>query len=344
MKFKYSLRQYIEYSDIAFLNPRKSLCALWLIICLFLISCGSSDNEGQISTTNNQQAQQTSLPKVLVDALWLNQHLNDTNVRILDLSKERATYHRGHIPNALYVDWLKDIIDPEMAEQYMVLAKEEMEELMGKLGITKETTVILYDDMTSRLSTRMFWTMRYYNHNDIRILNGGREAWQKAGLEFSTTINAIVPTEYMIDQVNDELITDKSFIETRLDDINNFTLVDGRPFEQYTGQMSGVVFHTGIAHKRKGHIFGAQSVPWTKNFNEDGTFKSLDELRLLYEPHHVTKNKTIVTYCNEGLHAAPPWFVLKELLDYPDVRLYDASMAEWANDDNTRMIEGLRCM
>ena len=130
---------------------------------------------------------------------------------------------------------------------------------------------------------------------------------------------------FTTDPFNTNYVTNKSYIESHLGQ-DNFTLVDGRPFKQYT------------EHQRLGYIYSAQSVPWVQNFKEDGTLKSVAELIKLYQPHDVTADKTVVTYCNEGLHAAPPWFVMTELLGYPDVRLYDAFMAEWSNDPDTMLI------
>jgi thiosulfate/3-mercaptopyruvate sulfurtransferase len=306
------------------------------------MGCGSPESPS-VSESQAQFIPPQELPSVLVDANWLSQHVNDQNVSILELGQTIDEYHVSHIPNAHFIDWLIDITDPEFPERYMILSKEMLETLLSKLGIEKNSTIVIYDTLNSRLSARMFWTLRYYNHEDIRILDGGKNAWQSAGHEFSSETNQITPTEYLVDQINYDYLSDKDYIESRLRD-KLFTLVDGRPAEQYTGEALGKVFHTGTAHAKKGHIYGAQNVPWMENFKEDGTFKSIDDLRKLYEPHHVTSDKTVVTYCNEGLHAAPPWFVLKELLDYPDVRLYDASMAEWGNLDDTLVIMGKRCM
>jgi len=189
----------------------------------------------------------------------------------------------------------------------------------------------------------MFWMLRYYGHKKIHILDGGREAWSSSGREFVSTVSPIIPSKYKIRTINESFITYKSYIESRLTD-KNFTLVDGRSRDQYTGEVIGQTFHNNIAHKYPGHIYGAQSVPWQDNFNDDGTFKSALELQKIYGTHGVDNSKTIVTYCNEGLHAAPPWFVLKEILGYSDVRLYDSSMAEWANISDINLVLGEHCM
>jgi len=284
-----------------------------------------------------------SRPGILVDARWLHENLQDPGLRILELGQSYEEYLQAHIPNALYLDWLSDITDPEKPEQYLILSSSALEELMGRLGVSRDSLVVLYDTLSNRLSTRMYWTLRYYGHEQVRILDGGVQAWERAGYEFTGEVPEYSPVAYRIDRINEQYRVDRLQIESRLHD-DDFILIDGRPREQYTGDAPGTVFHTGSTHLRKGHIYGAINIPWHLNFNADGTFKSVDQLRELYELRGVRPGHTIVTYCNEGLHAAPPWFVLKELLGYKDVRLYDASLAEWANLDDTRMSRGRFCM
>ncbi len=185
--------------------------------------------------------------------------------------------------------------------------------------------------------------MKVYRHADVRILDGGKAAWQNSGRDYVASVSEFEASTYPRPSANQDLLTHKPDIETRLTD-PAFVLVDGRPSAQFTGESPGRTFHQGIKHRYPGHIYGAKSVPWTENFNPDGTFKSSAELQHIYASHGISANKTAVTYCNEGLHAASPWFVLKELLGYPDVRLYDASMAEWANVSDTHLVLGEHCM
>ncbi|MDT8398068.1 MAG: sulfurtransferase [Pseudomonadales bacterium] len=281
--------------------------------------------------------------KVLVDTAWVAQHHGDAAVRLLDLGRSHAQYAAGHIPDARYINWLSDITAPENPEMYLILSRERYEALMSRLGISPESTVVIYDDKSSRLSARMFWTMRYYGHQDLRILDGGIGAWTRSGRSLVAALPEVVPSDYRVSLVNSDYLAEQAYIEIHLGE-PGFALVDGRPTPQYTGSEVGTVFHTGTAHQRLGHIYSAHNVPWALNFNEDGTFKSTAELRALYVPHEITEDKIVITYCNEGLHASPPWFVLKELLAYPDVRLYDASLAQWANQPDTMMVQGKLCM
>lgn len=301
-------------------KPMKYL-SLFLICSIVLLA----------GCVSQKQGAGYSNPNALVDAAWVEAHLEDPNVRIIDLSFQKDQYLDGHIKGAVYVDWRKDIIDPEDTQRYNIAPKEKIEKLLGDLGITEDTTIVLYDNLDNRLSTRMYWTLRYYGHKDVRILNGGRSAWERAGKGYTTELPDITKTEYKVKKINSRYLADLNYVKNNLDN-PNVVLIDGRPPEQYTGEKAGKAFHTGKEHSRRGHIPGAINIFWKENLREDGTFKSAEELRAMYESKGITKEKIVVTYCNEGLHASPPWFVLKELLGYPDVRLYDSSMTEWAND------------
>jgi len=304
-----------------------------ILVLLFTVGCSDSYTPQPI----------THKTDALVTSDWLEANLTRPDIVVLSLGSTLESYRQAHIATARFIDWTQDISDQSKPALFNVLTPDAFELLMQRLGIDVDSTIVLYDNMTSRLSTRMFWMLRYYGHKKIHILDGGRDAWSRSGREFVSTKSSIIPSKYKITTINNAFITNKSYIESRLTD-KNFTLVDGRPRDQYTGEVIGRTFHNSIAHKYPGHIYGAQSVPWQDNFNEDGTFKSALELQEIYGIHGVDNSKTIVTYCNEGLHAAPPWFVLKEILGYSDVRLYDASMAEWANISDVNLVLGEHCM
>jgi len=280
---------------------------------------------------------------LLVNAQWLMANLDDRSLRLFDLGKSRPEYLRSHIANASFLDWRTDITDSSDPGKYTLLSKQDLERLLSKHGVETDSVIVLYDNLTSRLSTRMYWTLQYYGHQNIRILDGGEQAWLSAGYPLVEEAPHYAASIYEVSEINSELLADREYIVEGLAR-NEIVLVDGRPSAQYTGDTPGKVFHTGVEHNRKGHIYGAKNVVWKDNFRPDGTFKSIEELRELYLQHHVEDGKPVVTYCNEGLHAAPPWFVLHELLGYEDVRLYDNSLAEWANDTQTPMKTGKHCM
>ena len=286
----------------------------------------------------------SSRAQVLVDSEWLVAYGSYPGVHILELGRTQYEFAQSHIPGAKFVDWMTDISDQTQADRYNLPPVEEFEDLMERLGITTDSTVVLYDAVDNRASARMFWTLKYYNHDSIKILDGGLEAWKRSGRELTDEFIEVVQSDYEVETVRGSILTDMHYLLGILSDQRHHAVVDGRPFDQYTGDAEGRVFNTQVAHSRIGHIYGAQSVPWADNLNEDGTFKSNEELLDIYHAHKIFRHKTVVTYCNEGLHAAMPWFVLSEVLAYPDVRLYDDSLAEWGNLPDTPMITGQHCM
>ena len=260
--------------------------------------------------------------------------LKQQNVKVVDVGPNREEYDQGHIPGALFIHWIYDVIDPKEAERYNLIGQSKMQDLLRRLGISENDHIVFYDNISSRLATRLYWSLRVYNHQNLHVLDGGRSAWIRQGGALSKEIPKVKPSNYQVGKANERMSVDMAFVADHLRD-SKVTLIDGRPPEQFSGEEPGRVFHTGKTHKLLGHIPGAVHVFWKDNFNEDGTFKSAAELKALYKNAGIQngENDTIVTYCNEGLHAAPPWFVLQELLGVKDVRVYDDSMSEWANSN-----------
>jgi len=288
------------------------------------------------SADNDAAATQQVSASPLIGAEKLKELIDSgqSNLRILEPSKSLKAYQKGHIPSAFYLHWVDDMINPKDVERYTNLDAEQFAKLVNKLGINKDTQIVIYDRMSSRLSTRLFWTFKYFGHDQVRILDGGFKAWgSQYRLSTETPDSPVAAESEFAVQMRTELLAEIKFVRDHLDD-SNVRFIDGRPTDQYTGKDFGKVFHTGKPHRNKGHIPEAVNVFWKDNFQPNGTFKSIPELRKLYADAGVKPDQCVVTYCNEGLHAAPPWFVLTELLGYKDVRLYDSSMAEWANADN----------
>lgn len=295
----------------------------WVLGCLLVLPISL------ISATATAQPSGLDDTAVLVDPGWLADRLRQPDLQVLEIGK-REHFDAGHIPQSMFADWITDITDPASPDRYNILPRQLLQELLGQLGIRKNTTIVLYDRFESRLATRMFWSLRFYGHQPVKILDGGAKAWSKAGLPFVTNVPSVPQTHYVVDRVDASLEADRGFIRSRLTK-PRFTLLDGRPAGQFSGQQPGKVFHTGKEHARRGHLPQAVNIPWQENLNADGRFKSVNELRKLYNEKGVTRESTVVTYCNEGLHAAHSWFVLTELLGHSDVRLYDDSLSEWAN-------------
>jgi thiosulfate/3-mercaptopyruvate sulfurtransferase len=268
----------------------------------------------------------------LIDAATLHQWQSKPNIRIVEVVHDETSFGKGHLPRAVAMDWLEDLTDSAKRDRYTKPSKIRIESLLGELGVDATTRVVFYDDLGSRLSTRAFWTLKVYGHQNVSVLDGGKSAWTRAGFELSTDSLHVEPRTYRACAANKAIEVRAADVLERLSD-RKTSIIDGRPGKQYSGEEPGAVFHTKTIHQRRGHIPGAINITWTDNFNEDGTFKSKAVLRRMYAERGVTPDKAVITYCNEGIHAAPPWFVLKELLQFDDVRLYDDSMAEWANTD-----------
>ncbi len=277
----------------------------------------------------------------LVDVEWLEQHLADHDLRIIDLSHRRKNYNDGHIPGAIFVDWRHDIIDQDHADLYLMPRREQFEKLMGRIGATADSRLVLTDNMESRASIRMYLTLRYFGHDRVSVLNGGTNAWKAAGGLIETDPPEVKETTYVVREVRQEFLSEMQEVMDAIVS-RNVLLLDSRSPDQFTGESPGKIFHTGREHRRRGHIETAINISWTEHFNEDGTFKSLAELRSLYSDKGVSPDDEVVTYCNEGLHATIPWFVLHELLGRKDVSVYEHSLGEWANRNETPMAEGDR--
>lgn len=272
--------------------------------------------------------------KLLVTPEWLEQQIKtNNNLRIIDLAFRKTNYETGHIPGAFFLDWRSEIIDSEKSNLYRLPKQKRMEQLMSKLGVDSETLVVLTDNMANRSAVRMFYTLKYFGHDNVRILDGGTTIWKESKRKLTSDIPTTKPSDYKVKQTREEYFVRLEAVKKAIDD--DTQIIDGRPLEQFTGEKPGKAFHNNKAHKRLGHVPKAKNVPWRDNLNKDGTFKTIPELRELYESNGIDLDENLITYCNEGLHAAMPWFIIRELFGNKEVQLYDDSMAEWANRDDT---------
>ena len=270
---------------------------------------------------------------VIVTSDWLAEQLKKGNdkIRVLDLALRNTNYKLGHIPGAVFLDWRKEIIDTEKDHLYRLPSKPQFEKLMSKAGIGNDSMVIVADNTKNRMAVRMFFTLKYFGHKNVRILDGGTTAWKASGKELSIELPKVKPASYKVSKTNEQFVVSLKAVEQAIG--KDVALIDGRPLKHYTGEVPGKTFHKNQPHKRKGHVPGAVNIPWEQNMNADSTFKSLDELRDLYDSHGIDTDTKVITYCNEGLHAAMPWFVLTQLLGNSQTTVYDDSMAEWANTE-----------
>jgi thiosulfate/3-mercaptopyruvate sulfurtransferase len=272
-------------------------------------------------------------PDVLVSTQWVADHLNDPTVRFLEVGWDTSEYESGHIPGATGYGFA-DLHQPNSLD---ILNKPQMEALLSHAGIANTDTVVLYGGLNNLVAAVAFWMLKLYGHADVRLLDGGRQTWVKEDRVRTTEKPAVQPTHYVAHEQDGNLRADKEVIANATGQPSH-TLVDARSVEMYTGEDTGGMEHGG-------HIPAAVNIPasiitdadgdylgWqTPTTSDAGTFKSVEELRALFSNHGVSPDNTIITYCVRGGLSSHMWFVLTQLLGYPNVREYDRSWAEWGN-------------
>ena len=275
-------------------------------------------------------------PEVLVDTEWVSQHLTDPNIRLVEVDVDTHAYEEAHIPGAVGWNWQTQLADQVRRD---LVSKLDLELLLGKSGINNSTTVILYGDNNNWFAAWAFWQLKIYGHQDVRIINGGRKKWLKEGREATTDVPTVEWKTYKAKEPDHSLRAYVKEVSSISDD--SWSLVDVRSADEYSGK---TLSPPGLPEtcQRGGHVPGAVNIPWGKNVNEDGTFKSFDNLRSLYEPLGITSNKNIVAYCRIGERSSLTWFVLKYLLGYTKVKNYDGSWTEWGNLVNAPVMQGDR--
>jgi thiosulfate/3-mercaptopyruvate sulfurtransferase len=266
-------------------------------------------------------------PEVLVSTEWVAAHTYDPSVRLVEVDVDTTAYDKGHIPNAVGWNWTSQLQDNVRRD---VLGQRAFEDLASKSGITPETTVVLYGDNNNWFAAYALWQMKYYGHQDARLMNGGRKKWEIEGRPLTTEPpNLPLGKAYQAKPPDEGVRARREQIFAILDR-GNANLVDVRSVDEFTGKVIAPAGMTETA-QRGGHIPTAINVPWAKAANEDGTFKSYDELVSLYESAGVRTGVDTVAYCRIGERSSHTWFVLKYLLGYPNVRNYDGSWTEWGN-------------
>jgi thiosulfate/3-mercaptopyruvate sulfurtransferase len=267
-----------------------------------------------------------SHPEVLVTTDWVVQHLTDPKVKLVEVDVDTKSYDEGHVPNAIAWAWNTQLSDPIRRD---ILSKEQLEALMSSSGISPDTTVVIYGDNNNWFSAWAFWQMKIYGHADIRLMDGGRKKWLAEGRELSTEVPHPARTQYSASHPDLSL---RSFLQ----DVQaayksrSAAMVDVRSPAEFSGE---ILAPPGLPEtcQRGGHIPGARSIHWGKAVNEDGTFKSHDELQALYGGEGVDGSKPVISYCRIGERSSHTWFVLKYLLGFDKVTNYDGSWTEWGN-------------
>ncbi|MBO2521966.1 MAG: sulfurtransferase [Clostridia bacterium] len=265
-------------------------------------------------------------PNALVSTEWVSQRLADSSVKLVEVDVDTSAYYEeGHIQGAVAWNWNTDLQDPVRRD---ILSREQMQELLRRSGIRNDDTIVLYGDNNNWFAAYAYWQLKLYGHKDVRLMNGGRKKWIAEGRPLVQEVPQPEPSDYVVQEVHPELRALQPFV---LESIGKRPLVDVRSPQEYNGEILAPPGMSETA-QRAGHIPTAINVPWSKTVNEDGTFKSRDELARLYQEAGLSPDaESIITYCRIGERSSHTWFVLKELLGYPDVRNYDGSWTEWGS-------------
>ena len=264
---------------------------------------------------------------VLVTTDWLAEHLNDDGVVVAEVDENPDLYDEGHIAGAVKLHWRDDLQDPVERD---LVDKPTFERLLSKRGIANDTTLVLYGDKNNWFAAYAYWYLKIYGHGDVRILDGGRQKWADEGREFTTETPQPQQADYKANERDESIWTYRDSVRAQIGD-QSTALVDVRSPQEYAGDLIAPPGYEQEGAQRAGHIPTAASIPWATAVRDDGTFKSADELRELYEGKGVTPEKEVTAYCRIGERSAHTWFVLRELLGYETVKNYDGSWTEWGN-------------
>jgi len=263
---------------------------------------------------------------VLVDTQWVEDHLDDPSIRIVEVDENPALYAEAHIPGAIGLDWKADLQDQVKRD---FLAPDAFGELFGSRGISNDHQIVLYGDRNNWFAAYTYWYLKYYGHDNVKLVNGPREKWISEGRPTSTDVPDHPAATFEAEPGNDEIRAMRDEVRQALD--ADTKLVDVRSPQEFSGELIAMAGYEQEGAQRSGHIPGAASVPWAQAVQEDGTFKPAEELRELYEGKGVLNGEQIIAYCRIGERSAHTWFVLHELLGDDDVKNYDGSWTEWGN-------------
>ena len=262
----------------------------------------------------------------LVSTNWVAEHAGDANVRLVEVDVDTEIYAQGHIAGAIGWSWTSQLCDTVRRD---IIPKEDFEKLMAQSGISNDTTVVLYGDNNNWFAAWAFWQMKVYGHEDVRLMNGGGKKWREEDRPSTVEPASYDPTTYAAKEPDNSIRAFLTEVQATIE-THAAELVDVRSPQEFSGE---ILAPPGLPEtcQRGGHIPGAQSIPWAKACNDDGTFKSADDLKTLYADAGITGQKPVIAYCRIGERSSHSWFVLKYLLGMEDVKNYDGSWTEWGN-------------
>jgi thiosulfate/3-mercaptopyruvate sulfurtransferase len=263
-------------------------------------------------------------PAALVSTQWVADHLNDPNVRLIEVDVDTAAYGQGHIAGAVGVNWTTQLGDPVRRD---IPSKEDWAKLLGQAGVSPETRIVFYGDNNNWFAAFAYWISKIYGHQNSALMNGGRKKWELESRPLTTDPPRHSATTYPAREAD---LKYRAFLKDVLDRRSGTALVDVRSPAEFNGE---VIAPPGMSEtaQRAGHVPGAANIPWAQAANEDGTFKSPAELKTLFGNKGVTADKDVIAYCRIGERSSFSWFVLKELLGFDNVKNYDGSWTEYGS-------------
>jgi len=261
----------------------------------------------------------------LVSAQWVEEHLDDPKVVLVEVDEDTSSYDKGHIKGAIKLDWTTELQDQVRRD---FVNKQQFEALLSSKGVANDNTVVLYGGNNNWFAAYAYWYFKLYGHQDVKLLDGGRKKWELDSRELTDEKPSRAETSYT---AQDQDLSIRAFRDETVEAIGVKNLVDVRSPDEYAGRLLAPAHLPQEQAQRAGHIPTAASVPWSKAANDDGTFKSDDDLRQIYSEAGVDWDKDTIAYCRIGERSSHTWFVLTYLLGFPDVRNYDGSWTEWGN-------------
>lgn len=274
-------------------------------------------------------------PEVIVSTQWLAENLNAPNLVVVESDEDVLLYEIGHIPGAVKIDWHTDLNDPVLRDY---VQGEAFAQLLSSKGISRDSTVVIYGDKSNWWAAYALWVFKLFGHEDVRLLDGGRDKWIEEGRELTKDQPTITPSNYPVIERNDAPI--RAYLSDTLAHIGK-PMIDVRSPEEYSGERTHMPAYPEEGALRGGHIPGAASVPWARAANEDSTFKSRADLEALYLGEAGLKpGDDIIAYCRIGERSSHTWFVLNYLLGFTGVRNYDGSWTEWGSAVRVPIVKG----
>ncbi|MDN3461682.1 sulfurtransferase [Kocuria sp. APC 4018] len=276
---------------------------------------------------HNEAFAQYAHPERLVSTQWVAEHAGEPGVVVVESDEDVLLYETGHVPGAVKVDWHTELNDP-VTRDYV--DGERFAQLMSAKGIGREDTVVVYGDKSNWWAAYALWVFTLFGHQDVRLMDGGRDKWIAEGRELSTERPEVTPADYPVVEREDAPI--RAYREDVLAALGTTPLIDVRSPQEYTGERTHMPDYPQEGTLRGGHIPTAASVPWARAAAEDGTFRSRDDLEAIYlDEVGLTPGEDVIAYCRIGERSSHTWFVLTHLLGFENVRNYDGSWTEWGN-------------